>query len=280
MRNRNLATITNIESTFTGKNKQVAIIGKIHEKGVSFERFMEDMRDFVAIDYEEGDDIELLLESQLDDFEKTADTKLSELKSTNEEAKVMFEADYAEYRKREKSYKNNKRKLFGLIYGQCTPTLLASIKSQQKFSDRYKEKDIVWLLEVIKRLSVGIDDNANDSLTAHDALKQVYNMVQGRTEPNDKYMDRFKETRNAAVASSGSVMCLVPEILKKSEKYKDFSEVEKIEATKALYFFIHADRMRFGSRINQVNAGVVLGTDQYPTNLDKLMRYSLRRKNS
>ena len=192
----------------------------------------------------------------------------------------MFEADYAEYWKREKSYKKNKRKLFGLIYGQCTPTLLASIKSQQKFSDRYKEKDIAWLLEVIKQLSAGIDDNANDLLTAHDALKQVYNMVQGRTEPNDKYMDRFKETWNAAVASSGSVMCLVPEILKNSEKYKDFSEDEKIEASKALYFFIHTDRMRFGSRINQVNAGVVLGTDQYPTILDKLMRYSLRRKNS
>ena len=32
-----------------------------------------------------------LLESQLDDFEKAADTKLPELKSTDEEAKVMFE---------------------------------------------------------------------------------------------------------------------------------------------------------------------------------------------
>ena len=27
--------------------------------------------------------------------------------------------------------------------------------------------------------------------------------------------------------------------------------------------------MRYGTRINQVNAGVVLGTDQYPTSLDK-----------
>ena len=31
---------------------------------------------------------------------------------------------------------------------------------------------------------------------------------------------------------------------------------------------VTADRMRFGARINQVNAGVVLGTDQYPTDLD------------
>ena len=269
IRNQNLATIANIENNFKGKNKHIPVIGKIHEKGVSFERFMEDVRDYVATEYDEGDDLELLLETQVDDFDLAADTKLPGLVSTSEEAKAMFESDYAEYRKREKSYKNNKRKLFGLIYGQCTPTLLASIKSQKTFSENFKKKDTVWLMEVIKKLSVGIDDNANDLLTAHDALKLIYNMVQGKTEPNDKYMERFKETWNAAVASSGSVKCLVPVILDQSDKYKNFSEEEKIEATKALYFFIHADRIRFGSKINQVNAGVVLGTDQYPTNLDK-----------
>ena len=67
-------------------------------------------------------------------------------------------------------------------------------------------------------------------------------MVQGKTETNEKYMDRFKETWNAAVASSGTVMCLVPEILKKGEKYKDFYEDERIEATKALYLLF----MRIG----------------------------------
>ena len=87
-------------------------------------------------------------------------------------------------------------------------------------------------------------------------------MVQGKTETNEKYINHFKETWNAAVASSGTVMCLVPEILKKGEKYKDFYEDERIEATKALYLFIHADRMRYGTRINQVNVGVVLGADQ------------------
>ena len=71
------------------------------------------------------------------------------------------------------------------------------------------------------------------------------------------------------MATSGSVKCLVPEILSKSEKYKNFDEEQTVEATKALYFFVHADRMRFGSTINQVNAEVMFGTDQYPTTLDK-----------
>ena len=36
-----------------------------------------------------------------------------------------------------------------------------------------------------------------------------------------------------------------------------------------MYFFIHADRIRFNANINHVNAVVVLGSDQYPMNLDK-----------
>ena len=100
-------------------------------------------------------------------------------------------------------------------------------------------------------------------------VKEFYNMVQGSIELSDVYMDRFKELRNAAVASAGGVGYLVPEIMKTSSKYKDWTDNERVEAAKAMYFFIHADRIRFGANINHVNAGVVLGTDQYPMNLDK-----------
>ena len=34
-------------------------------------------------------------------------------------------------------------------------------------------------------------------------------------------------------------------------------------------FFIHADRIRDGARINQIKDGVVLGIDKHPMNLDK-----------
>ena len=39
-----------------------------------------------------------------------------------------------------------------------------------------------------------MDDNANDLLTARDAVKKFYNLVQGRAVPNDVYMERFKES--------------------------------------------------------------------------------------
>ena len=48
IRNQNLAAIANSENAFVGKNKKIANIGKPHEKGVSFERFIEDVLGFVV----------------------------------------------------------------------------------------------------------------------------------------------------------------------------------------------------------------------------------------
>ena len=73
--------------------------------------------------------------------------------------KVMFREDYSEYRSREKKYKENKRRLFGLLHGQCTPTLISGVKSQLRCTERYKRKDIMWLINTMKKLSGGLDDN-------------------------------------------------------------------------------------------------------------------------
>ena len=71
---------------------------------------MKDVRDCVAIKYDEGNDLELLLETQEYNFDKVADTKLLKIglkTEDDEEHKYMFQQDYSEYRKREKTYKAN-----------------------------------------------------------------------------------------------------------------------------------------------------------------------------
>ena len=65
-----------------------------------------------------------------------------------------------------------------VLYGQCTPLLLSSIKSQQGFADEDDEQDIMWLMNEIKNLSVGIDDNKNEAVKAHDALKKFFLIYQ------------------------------------------------------------------------------------------------------
>ena len=126
IRNQNLATIANIESEYKGKIDKVMIIGKFHENGASFAKYMVDVRDYVSTEYDEGNDLELLIETQVDDFVKAANTKLPKLSSKDDEDKeqhYMFQLDYC------------KMKLFGLLCSQYAPTLLTGIKSQLNFTE-------------------------------------------------------------------------------------------------------------------------------------------------
>ena len=109
-RKQNLATIADIENYFKRKNEKGEIIGKPHEKGATFEKFVEDVCDYVSVEYDEGDDLDLLLEELVDDFEQSAEITIPKLTEEDEERKkmtYMFQQDYAMYRKRGKVCKAN-----------------------------------------------------------------------------------------------------------------------------------------------------------------------------
>ena len=55
------------------------MIWKSHEKVHHFEKFMVEVKEYVTTEYSEGSDLELLIESQVDDFDMAADTKLPSL---------------------------------------------------------------------------------------------------------------------------------------------------------------------------------------------------------
>jgi len=169
------------ESVFSGQIKKLPVIGKPHEQGVTFEKLIEDVRDYVMLEFTEGDNLSLLLEKQVDDFEKGADiTKpsISNKDMERQDKMYIFQKEYERYAKREHNYKKNKTKLYTVLYGQCTPTLLTGVKSHLNFTKRDGEKDVVWITKAIKKLSVGIDKNGNELITAHDALRKFFLMYQ------------------------------------------------------------------------------------------------------
>ena len=102
VRNQHLATIASISSKFKGKIKALAIIGKAHEKTTTYEKFMEEVKEYVSVELDQGDDLEPLLELQTDYFDAAAETQLPILKSRDESNLESYRQDYQEYRQREK----------------------------------------------------------------------------------------------------------------------------------------------------------------------------------
>jgi len=91
------------------------------------------------------------------------------------------------YLQREDAYNENKAKLFAVIYGQCTPKMIDGLKSQGGFKDKETEKDVVWLMKAVNKLSVGINEHENEAVTAYDAVKFFYDLRQIDGESIDKF---------------------------------------------------------------------------------------------
>ena len=100
MRNQSLATIAAASSNFKGANEKLPIIGKRHENGVSSEKFINEVASYVAVEFDEGNDLELILLKQEDDYEKASglqkptiteeDMKRADLMSLHNEEVKMY----------------------------------------------------------------------------------------------------------------------------------------------------------------------------------------------
>ena len=149
IRNRLLATIARSESNFAGEIKELPVIGKPYEHGMTYEKIVEKLVAYVIKEFKRGQDLEMLIKTNVDDFSKA--TGLDEPDITNEDAKSQAKLTkngkkLDMYLKREDAYNENKTKLFSVIYGQCTPKMVAGLKSQDGFTEKETKKDVVWLI--------------------------------------------------------------------------------------------------------------------------------------
>ena len=84
------------------------------------------------------------------------------------------------------------KKLYGLLWGQYSSALQATIKGINEYEDKSDNFDLIWLLIEIKKAISVIDLKANPRLTLHEAVSTVYKMKQGETETIYNYLERFK----------------------------------------------------------------------------------------
>lgn len=273
-RNQNLASMANAERNFQGKIEELPVIGKAYEQTDPYEKLIEAIVDYSIVNLDEGNDLTKLLEKGESDFKKASGAVEPEITAKEEEVKskfYKFQKLMDLYIKREQVFEMNKKKIFTILLGQCTPSLLTSVKSSTGWTKKNEEKDPIWLLSQLKKLTVGIEDFQNELVNAHDALTRIYRMWQRPLETNDDYLERFKEYWATSEATAG-VNCLVPEFRRTSDKYCFMTDSEWTEATKAMYFFLHADKIRFGDKIREIQENVVLGNDNFPTTVEAAYR--------
>ena len=81
--------------------------------------------------------------------------------------------------------RSNMEKLYGLLWGQCSSALQATIKGISEYEDKSDDFNVIQLLTEIKKAISGIDLKVNPRLTLHETVSTLYKMKQGETEAND-----------------------------------------------------------------------------------------------
>jgi hypothetical protein len=178
-RNNNLATLASAARNFKGKIEDLSVIGKQYENtGVAWEVLQKEVAEYSVLNLDYGDDLSYLLENMDDDAVKAYGNApiWDNTKKDDYGAQQIYSKKLDLHLKREAAYDRNKKKVYTILYGQCTPSLLSGIKFSNEFNIKDKDKDPVWIMKLIKRLSVGIDESENELCTIFQLNKRFYSI--------------------------------------------------------------------------------------------------------
>ena len=90
-------------------------------------------------------------------------------------------------------YKENKSKLYSVIWGQCSDTMKKKLKALKAYKDLSDDSDSLKLLKEIKGILYWFDTRDNLYSSMHDAKVAFYTNKQGKDESNSDYLSRFKD---------------------------------------------------------------------------------------
>jgi hypothetical protein len=123
----------------------------------------------------------------------------------------------AQYVKSQDQLNMDIKKLYSLIYGQCTKLLASSLCEMPTFSTMHNNCDALTLLKVIKGLAFNINDDVDFKLSLAKATIKFSRLFQGKDMSNLQYQKTFNNLVEVIEQHGGSVgvhwrmVCLIVE---------------------------------------------------------------------
>ena len=269
---------------FKGANESIATLGtrlerKDKDQFLSFQKSLEqhvmtefkNPADIVIAVREIKDPIKLLLKDMPTEADLVADMGLTvdQQMDTSMMASInkLFGEDMKVFAGQRLVVKQNKTKLYGVIWGQCTSALQSELMGDPAYKMKLTEFDCVWLLSTLKLLSAGMDKNSNTYVSTFHALKGFYSLRQTREETMEAYHRRFESAVATAEMSKGNL--LTHEKLSAYEKDRNKTDPDKLaeDSFLAIAFLENADSARFNGLSRELRNSMLLGQDNYPVHL-------------
>ena len=127
----------------------------------------------------------------------------------------IHKEEIKEYVKEIKIIKSNLKKLYSVIYGNCTESVQTMLKADEEYEVKSIDFDYVWLLEKAKIIVSGLDTKVNLRVSLHDAISNYMLIEQYPYETNEAYMTRFKSMVGTLKIAGGEHILMSSVMLKK-----------------------------------------------------------------
>jgi hypothetical protein len=179
--------------------------------------------------------------------------------------------------------KENRQKLFSLVWQQCTESMRAKIKAHRDYHTIEQDLNGVELLRVIKLICFNIEDEKYIPQKVHETKAAFYHLKQGR-DSDQAYQIRFLNTVQvieqcgASLGEDPMTRVMVCKALDYDVNTNTRTEIAEITKTVRDYtlgaaLILGADPGRYSGMIRGLKNASLAGRDEWPKNVTEAYNY-------
>ena len=198
-------------------------------------------------------------------------------RSNTTPSRCDFSEQVKEYVKQTSRLQENIKRLWALVWGQCSDTIRTRLQALDAYEDMHSASDGLQLLIAIKDLMFNVQEQKYIPLSIHLAKRHLFWLSQGRNTV-DEYYDQFKnqtdvlEHIGAGIGDDEAIMKQVlrsqgSDVDEATEAQEEAAETEGTQSYLALAFLMESDQSRFGRLLENLENDFTAGNDNYPKTL-------------
>ena len=181
-RNQNLTYVSDHSKDWKGDCKEIGIVlgikaEKLNNQG-SVDALLERVESHAKKTFDYYEDV-LCLITHNEDPEKKIEAERENLLTDDQKQKIQA-GDVVElaimkdvitrYGNRKVTVKKNVGKIFEIMWGQCTTSIKTLVKGEDTYDESKKKNDVSWLIKQVRRLTSGVDNEADGADVYFQAL--------------------------------------------------------------------------------------------------------------
>ena len=199
--NRNANQQSSTSRDFEGATPKLGAILALRSENITlktnYDRFLEKLGTYIVNELKDGDSIvEITKNPKVKIIENfVQNNKPTELSDEEKEFTVDVEIhkeEIKEHAKDLKLMKGNLKKVYTIVFGNCTDSVQTMIKTDSEYEEKSKTFDYAWLFEKVKTIASGLDTKVNLRVSLHDAMLNFMLLKQFPNETNEAYHTKFK----------------------------------------------------------------------------------------